>query len=479
MVRRGAPAIDRVTEAAPDVLVLGGGPAGAAAARLLALWGHRVVLRTKPHPSSPKLAESIPPSTQKLFDVLGVRGDVDRAGFIRSTGNTVWWGSEARVEPFVGGARGWQVTASELAGVLLDAATAAGVMIERATARDGAADGVEAAFTMDCTGRAGVIARAADLRLAEPGDHTVAVVATWHKAQFDLPDATHTVLESYADGWAWSVPLGAGRAVAVMVDRRRSNLARDRAAREVYDLEIQKTTRFRALLADATMVDGPFGWDASMYSSRRYVVDHRLLVGDAASFIDPLSSAGIKKALASAWLAAVAVHTSLVRPSMRQLALDFYAAREAEVYRAFRTMARRFLAGAAAAHDHPFWSDRTDPEDHDDDRADVEAAFHRIRQYDAVRLRRSDEVRIETLPAVSGREIVLEPRLVTSATPQGVRFVADVDVLALVDLAPSMGSVPDLFDAYNRHAAPVGLPEFLTALSTAVARRWLVIDALP
>jgi hypothetical protein len=164
---------------------------------------------------------------------------------------------------------------------------------------------------------------------------------------------------------------------------------------------------------------------------------------------------------------------------MRQLALDFYAAREADVYRAFRTMARRFLAGAAAAYDHPFWSDRTDPEDDDDDRAEVEMAFHRIRQGDAIRLRRSDEVRIESLPAVSGREIVLESRLVTSAKPQGVRFVADVDLLALVDLAPSVGSVPDLFDAYNGHAAPVGLPEFLTALSTAVARRWLIIDAPP
>jgi flavin-dependent dehydrogenase len=469
-----------VTGAAPDVLVLGGGPAGAAAARLLALWGHRVVLRTKSHPSSANLAESIPPSTQKLFDILGVRGDIDRAGFIRSTGNTVWWGSEARVETFVGGARGWQVTASELAGVLLDAASGAGVVIEGAAARDAAAHEAEAAFTLDCTGRAGVIARAADVRVAEPGDHTVAVVAAWHHAHFDLPDATHTLIESYADGWAWSVPLGdAARAVAVMVDRRRSNLARDRAAREVYDREIQKTTRFRALLADAAMVDGPFGWDASMYSSSRYIVDNALLVGDAASFIDPLSSAGIKKALASAWLAAVAVHTSLVRPSMRQAALDFYAAREADVYRAFRAMARRFLAGAAAVYDHPFWSDRTDPEEYDDDRADVEAAFRRIRQCDAVRLRRSGEVRIESLPAVSGREIVLEPRLVTLATPQGVRFVADVDVLTLVDLAPSAGSIPDLFDAYNRHAAPVGLPEFLTALSTAVARRWLVIDAPP
>ncbi len=51
--------------------------------------------------------------------------------------------------------------------------------------------------------------------------------------------------------------------------------------------------------------------------------------------------------------------------------------------------------------------------------------------------------------------------------------MSDVDLVALVDLAPAAQTVPDLFAAYNRRAAPVGLPEFLTALSTALARGWL------
>ena len=41
---------------------------------------------------------------------------IARAGFLRSTGNTVWWDSDqARVEPFAGGARGWQVVLADLA----------------------------------------------------------------------------------------------------------------------------------------------------------------------------------------------------------------------------------------------------------------------------------------------------------------------------------------------------------------------------
>ena len=46
-----------------------------------------------------------------------------------------------------------------------------------------------------------------------------------------------------------------------------------------------------------------------------------LLVGDAASFIDPLSSYGVKKACVSAWLAAVVVHTCLTNASLTSAAL--------------------------------------------------------------------------------------------------------------------------------------------------------------
>ena len=463
-------------DAPPDVLILGAGPAGSTAARLLALWGHAVTIVAKPPPPGPDLPESIPPSTRKLFDFLGTTPAIDAAGFVRSTGNTVWWGSDSRVEPFAGAAHGWQVTAAALSEILLGAATEAGAHVVHGPLPAGAREGTLARFTLDCTGRAGVIARAEDLRVPEPDHRIVAIVGRWRaRGRFDVADPTHTLIESYADGWAWSVPFADGdRAVAVMVDPSRSKLARDRAARDVYAIEIEKTRRFRTLLAEAELMAGPDGWDASMYSSRRYVLDSRILVGDAASFIDPLSSAGVKKAIASAWLAAVAVHTCLVRPSMRDCALDFYAAREADVYAAFRALTTRHLADAAPSHDHPFWSDRGDPATSDEsDRAAIAAAFERIRQAEILKFRRSPAAVVIERPAVSGREIVLEPRLSTDDDPAGIRFIADVDVLVLVDLAPTTRSVPDLFEAYNRRAAPVGLSEFLTALSTALASGWL------
>jgi flavin-dependent dehydrogenase len=489
----------------PEVLVLGGGPAGSSAARLLAAWGHAVRLVTRPTTEA-RLAVSLPPSCNKLFDVVGISEAIERAGFVRSTGNTVWWGSrEPRDEAFAAGARGWQVDAHVLEAVMLDQAASVDVSIERRVITE--ADSEAGGVVLDCTGRSGVLARAKGLRKYDEGPRTIALVASWRRSGgWPVPDDTRTLIESYETGWAWSVPVPgppafakatAGRQapgpkpqasgpepsmrhIAVMVDPQRSDLARGASARDVYLTEIAKTVVFSDLTAAASFDEGPWGWDASTYRADRYAGDGWLLVGDAGSFVDPLSSAGVKKALASGWLAAIVAHTCLVRPAMRQHALDFFSARETEIEREHVKTSRRFLAAAASSHHHPFWSERGEDRPAGDlgvwdgDEHEVRTAFEQLREARALSVRQNPELRVEPRPAISGREIVLEPRIVTADRPSGVRHLRDVDLLTLLELAPSCSQVPDLFEAYCRRAAPVALPDFLYALATAVSRRWLV-----
>lgn len=72
--------------------------------------------------------------------------------------------------------------------------------------------------------------------------------------------------------------------------------------------------------------------------------DRFLLVGDAVSAIDPLSSFGVKKALASGWMAAAVTNTSLRNEAMRGPALELYDRREREAYSSYSSPCRTVLS---------------------------------------------------------------------------------------------------------------------------------------
>lgn len=268
-----------------------------------------------------------------------------------------------------------------------------------------------------------------------------------------------------------------------MVDPQRSGLARAASARAVYLAEIEKTVAFKRLAGAASCVEGPWGWDASGYRADHYTGDGWLLAGDAGSFIDPLSSAGVKKALASGWLAAVAVHTSLAMPSMRPHALAFFSQREQEIERHYARMSRLFLAEAAPTHPHAFWRDRSDPPEAVTriDAAGVHEAFERLRSAPGIHLVQG-EARIEQRPWVRGHHIVLEPSII--AGQDCIRFVAGIDVVALRELGPRFSQVPDLFEAVlpdpRRRCAPrlpvrpghVGRATLACGTMTANSRIW-------
>lgn len=457
---------------APVIRVVGGGPAGAAASLLLASWGHRVTLHCRSGIDH-RLPVSLPPSCGKLFDAIGVTEDIERADFIRSTGNTVWWGGqEPRVESFAPGQRGWQLDVHELAAVCRRRGVAAGVTIAADAAMD---DG--SALTLDCSGRAGVIAKARRLREYDDGPRTVALVGEWRRSdRWNVPDDTHTLVESYEAGWMWSVPTRHGtRHIAAMVDPRRSDLARTGSSQETYLGEIHKTRIFRRLTDGSSLVDGPWGWDVSPYRARRYAGDGWLLVGDAGSFIDPLSSAGVKKALASAWLAAIVANTCLTMPAMAEAAREFYARREHEIAEQLGRQGRRFLAAAAAGHHHPFWDERAEGAADEGGADEVRQAFERLKSADGLRAKTAAALRIESRPCVRGNQIVLEPHVVVAGGPD-IRYVNGIDVVRLIELAPAETEVPGLFTTYVACVGPVSLPDFLHALATTFAKGWLVSE---
>jgi flavin-dependent dehydrogenase len=527
------------------VIVLGGGPAGSAAARLLSLWGHRVLLLARPS-TRPPFAESLPPSCRKLLDPLGVSPAMDAAGFVRTTGNTVWWGeAEARRHTFGADETGYQVRRDVLDALLLDAAAAAGVQVRRdamvrevilaagamdsprpdanpeiggdppaaalATHRDmpvaGSAIGAgpesqipgeattsivsfdaggqrldsRASWIVDATGQAGLLARRG-WRRAVPGPRTLALVGAWEKPPgWGLEDETHTLVESYRAGWAWSVPVSRTvRHFAVMIDPAKTPIEGRGNLEAAYLQELGGTRQFRRLLESATPIQGPWATDASAYDATCTAGPGVLLAGDAASFIDPLSSYGVKKALASGWLAAVVVNTCLRDRSLQAAALPFYDARERVMYESLTQQSVELAREAAHTHDHAFWRDRAAPGAFKDGAepdvtalrgdADVLAAFQMIREAPSLRLRESARLTRIAKPVVRENRIVLMDHIAAPAFPEGIRYLRGVDLPFLVELASRFDQVPDLYEAYHRGAAPISLPDFLGALSVLIGK---------
>jgi flavin-dependent dehydrogenase len=503
-----------------EVVVLGGGPGGCAAATLLARRAHQVALVRPASTPAGELAESVPPSANKLLRELGLLDAVQSAGFQPNLGNTVWWsGGPRRSEPFPGGDRGVHVERRRLEDVLVRAAEAAGVRVyEGFSARearedaggwtvacrgaDGRALELGAPWLLDATGRRGFLARRVG-REPDPGPATLALIGRFRRrGGWDAEDG-HTLVESWAAGWAWSVPLDPEvRCFAAMVDgplRAKGDPATAAPvdARAAMLTAIGNARNLGALISSAEPAGAVWACSASLYSASRYARLSRgggmLLVGDAGSFIDPLSSFGVKKALSSGWLAGVAVHTALVDAPLTGVAADHFDAREREVWRAYRRTSVPFFEEAAAAYGSGYWRRRADAAraaaggaaseggaiDPDEigaasvPEADVRRAFETLRGRDRLAAIPGATLRTLRGPAVDGHRITLQDHLASDAYPQGMRFARGVDLRRLVAAAPRHEDVAELWNAYNRGGVPVSLPDFVTALSIAFAAGFL------
>jgi len=500
----------RTTELNPiDVVVLGSGPAGCAAATLLARRSHRVTLISPGDPTAGSLAVSIPPSARRVLGEIGALDAVEAARLFPNHGNSVLWaGGEARSESFERSAAGFHTDRAGLESVLVGVAEEAGVTLMRGySAREAhevdggwhvrcqGQDGertLETPWLIDATGRHGLIARR-EGREVDRSTTTLAVVRRWAR-EGGWPEADRhlTFIESYDQGWAWSVPLGEGlRCYTVMIDHRGEGLGGDELS-AVLDRELDRTEHLGRSREGARPVGEAWACPASLYRAHRYARQGLVLAGDAGSFIDPLSSFGVKKALSSGWLAGIVVNTALIDPDMASAAVDFFDAREAEVYQRYRSASEPFFASAAEAYGTPYWIERaraarragkpggsadTSPERNatldpllaEIPETDVRAAFDTLRSREWLDAIRGSSLHVFEGPGIAGHRIVMEQRLATERWPSGMRYIRGVDLLRLVEQATTHRTVPDAWSAYNAAGPAATLPDYLTALSTAFA----------
>jgi flavin-dependent dehydrogenase len=301
-----------------DVVVAGGGPAGAATALRLAAAGRSVAVLERGRFDRPRVGETLAPDVQPLLRDLGVWDGFGALRPLPSWGTRSAWDGPAPAEHShlaSGYGSGWHVDRRAFDAMLADAAAGAGAHLRLGTSvaacrHDGT--GWEVA-TGDGSRLRGRVLVDATGRRAGPGrslgarrvlfDRLVAVSAGW--SDVDVTGERYLLVEAGADGWWYTAPLPGGAIVGMLMTDadlcRRGGLA--------------GTARWHSRLRAAALTAARVGAAPPVGAPRVYpAASHRLVrpgdprpwlaVGDAALAVDPISGSGVLRALRTAEAAA-------------------------------------------------------------------------------------------------------------------------------------------------------------------------------
>lgn len=316
--------------------MVGGGPAGAIAARMLALKGARVLLsdaRTSPAAEF-RAGESLLPSARMILAGAGVWESFVAQQHLPCYGNLSAWGGSALADmdslrsPY---GHGWHLDRARFDAMLLDAAADAGATVRRERFIHGRE---RARWLVDCGGRTAPVARAFGV-VRRFEDRLVAFFARFESRDED----SRTLVESAPDGWFHTALLPTGERIVTFFTDGRDRLA------ELLPSTVHVRHRVGRMLEPARAAD------ARSSRLERFHGDGWIAAGDAATSFDPLSSQGILSALYGGLKAAEAIIGE---------DLDAYDAAIARVYEQFLSNRAQVYAAEQRWSGRPFWSARRD-----------------------------------------------------------------------------------------------------------------------
>jgi flavin-dependent dehydrogenase len=366
-----------------DVIILGGGPAGATAATLLSEAGRRVLVLEKSRFPRFHIGESLLPASVRLFERLGINQALREEFILKPGGNWLYGTREVpgdfsnsdRRASFKPHPYSYLVERSTFDAILLNRAVEVGAdvrfehevagllgapqsrrgtsptlgSVEGVRVRDAGGREVDFAadLVIDCTGLRSFVG--SQLGIRQPAhDQRMGIYAQYRaESKRDDVQAGWFVGQMYYDGWTWLLRLPEGRfsvGTVLSVERFKQTGA---TPEELLSYLVANNP----LLRDGMTPDPPriapvevTGHMGNRCS--RLAGDGWVLAGDAAFFVDPCYSSGVHLALQSAeWIA----DTVLQHPAGQRLpagAFDSYQRRMFHHERAVVRMVEAFYVAS-------------------------------------------------------------------------------------------------------------------------------------
>jgi flavin-dependent dehydrogenase len=337
------------TEEDYDVVVIGGGPGGAATAGLLAGMGHKVLVLEREKFPRYHIGESLITGALPTLDDLGLIKRLDAMGFTKKYGGTLLWGknqgtwgfrfTESALYDYA-----YQVRRADFDALVLGRARELGAkVLEEVTVREPLFDGermagvsyaekgsketktAHAKFVVDASGQNHILAKHFDSVVWHDDLRNIATWTYWQGCNlYSGTKAGDIISENRPTGWFWFIPLHDGTVSVGYVTPLEEYQKSGKSLEELYFEELGKTEEVSTLVKGATRASGFRNIKDWSYTTERFHGPGWALVGDAAAFVDPLLSTGVTLALRGARALADAVDGALRDPSVEQELLGLY-----------------------------------------------------------------------------------------------------------------------------------------------------------
>ena len=333
-----------------DVLIIGGGPAGATAATLLAGKGRHVILLEKDSHPRFHIGESLLPLNLRLFETLGVADRMAEIG-VHKPGARFVSDEHGRHTAFSFAAGlnqdytyAYQVRRSQFDEILFARAREAGadaregvrvldVTLDaraghRVTARgaDGVVHAFRPRFVIDATGRDTMLANAMGSKARNPNNNTAAIYGHFRGVSpfGEEPEDGNITIHLFDEGWFWMIPLPDGVMSVGVVSNPDFFKRRRGEVRDFFLATLRAVPSVARRMEGAELVSDVTTTGNYSYSSKVMQGDGWLMAGDAYAFLDPVFSSGVLLAMASAEMGAEVADTWLDDPARAApMARDF------------------------------------------------------------------------------------------------------------------------------------------------------------